>query len=157
MTRDYDILERAIAQLIRLNSSRKVHARFAAAAGVVLSQPVAVLLRRIAENGPLTMGEAAALTHMDPAATGRQIKELEREGLVTTERSKADGRVTVVRATRRGAEVTRRMARVWQQHMEDVLSRWSKSDREALASLLERFVEDLRSMRYRSLTDEATG
>jgi hypothetical protein len=49
------------------------------------------------------------------------------------------------------------MARVWQQHMEDVLSRWSKSDREALASLLERFVEDLRSMRYRSLTDEAAG
>jgi DNA-binding MarR family transcriptional regulator len=153
---DYDTLERAIAQLLRLNSSRKVHAQFAAAAGTAMSQPVAVLLRRIAEHGPLSLGEAAALTHMDPAATGRQIKELEREGLVVRGPSMQDGRVTVVRVTEKGADVSSRFIKVWQQHMEDALQGWSKADRTTLAKLLTRFVEDLRSYRYRGM-DEAAG
>ena len=152
---DYDVLEQAIGQLLRLNSSRKVHARFAAAAGVVMSQPASVLLRRIDEHGPLSLGEAAALTHMDPAATGRQIKVLEREGLVRREPSETDGRVTVVRATREGAALSRRLSKVAQQHLQDTLAAWSGPDRKALAHLLSRLVDDLRVNRYREATDEA--
>lgn len=154
MSRDYDTLERAIAQLLRLNASRKVHDRFAAAAGVALSQPVAVLLRRIAEHGPLSLSEAAALTHMDPAATGRQIKELEREGLVVRGPSSDDRRVTVVRVTPKGAEASSRFIDVWQRHMQDALRGWSNSDRATLARLLTRLVDDLRAHRYRDLGED---
>jgi DNA-binding MarR family transcriptional regulator len=153
---DRDLLERAIAQLLRLNASRSVHARFSAAAGVVLSQPAAVLLRRIADHGPLTMGGAAAIAHMDPGATGRQIRELEQQGLVATERNPDDGRGTVVRATKAGLSVTKRLVKVWHQHMEDALSGWSKADRTSLARLLARFVDDLRSIRYRAAADGTT-
>jgi DNA-binding MarR family transcriptional regulator len=156
---EYDVLERALAQLLRLNSSRKVHARFSAAAGVSLSQPAAVLLRRIAELGPLSLGQAAELVHMDPAAAGRQVKLLEREGLVVrSTHARDDARVIVVRATPKGTAVVRRLVRVWHQHMEDALSAWSRGDRAALARLLSRFVDDMRAARYREPNaDEAAG
>jgi DNA-binding MarR family transcriptional regulator len=152
MTGDHlDAAERALEMLFRLNASRKVHARQAAAAGVVISQPGFVLLRRIQEEGPLSLGELARRTDMDPAATGRQIRQLEQDGLVTRGPSAADGRVTVVRVTARGRAVRGRISAVRDQHMEDVLDAWSATDRATLARLLERLVADLRSVHYRTV------
>jgi DNA-binding MarR family transcriptional regulator len=149
-----DGVERALETLFRLNASRKVHARRAAAAGVVISQPGFVLLRRIQEDGPLSLGELARLTDMDPAATGRQIRQLEQDGLVERGPSSADGRVTYVRMTPEGDDVRRRISEVLDQHMEDVLHEWSKADRADLARLLSRLVDDLRSAHYRTVADE---
>ena len=151
---DLDAVERALEQLLRLNASRKVHSRRAAAAGVVISQPGYVLLRRLQEDGPLSLGELARLTDMDPAATGRQVRQLERDGLVAKGTSAGDGRVTVVRVTPRGAEVRRRLSVVGGRHMEDVLAGWSATDRSRLATLLSRLVGDLRSVHYRSEVEE---
>jgi DNA-binding MarR family transcriptional regulator len=149
-----DGVERALETLFRLNASRKVHARRAAAAGVVISQPGFVLLRRIQEDGPLSLGELARLTDMDPAATGRQIRQLEQDGLVERGPSSADGRVTYVRVTPAGDDVRRRISEVLDQHMDDVLHEWSKADRADLARLLSRLVDDLRSAHYRTVADE---
>jgi DNA-binding MarR family transcriptional regulator len=149
-----DDVERALETLFRLNASRKVHARRAAAAGVAISQPGFVLLRRLQEDGPLALGELARLTEMDPAATGRQISQLEQDGLVERAPSSADGRVTYVRVTAAGAEVRRRISAVLNRHMEDVLHAWSKADRADLARLLSRLVDDLRSAHYRAVADE---
>ena len=146
---DLDAVSRALEQLLRLNASRKVHANQAAAAGVSLSPPGMALLRRLQEEGPLSMGELARLTHMDPAATGRQVRQLEQDGLVMKDTSPADRRVTVVRLTPRGADVRRRVSAVLDHHLEDVLGGWSKTDRAKLGTLLTRLVEDLRTVRYR--------
>jgi DNA-binding MarR family transcriptional regulator len=154
---DVDVIERALETLFRLNASRKLHVRRATAAGVVISQPGFVLLRRIHEDGPLSIGELARLTDMDPAATGRQVRQLEDEGLVERGPSSADGRVTFVRVTPRGREVRRRINEVLYRHMEDVLQTWSKADLASLATLLGRLVDDLRTVQYRSLADEAAG
>ena len=151
---DLDAVERALERLLRLNASRKVHSRRAAAAGVVISQPGFVLLRRLQEDGPLSLGELARLTDMDPAATGRQVRQLERDGLVAKSTSEGDGRVTVVRVTARGAEVRRRLAVVGGRHMEDVLAGWSPTDRGRLATLLTRLVDDFRSVHYRAEVEE---
>jgi len=152
-----DVIERSLETLFRLNANRKVHARKAAAAGVVVSQPGFVLLRRIQEHGPLSLGDLSRLTDMDPAATGRQIRQLEVDGLVARRASETDGRVTVVQVTRRGADVRRRVAKVGQAHMEGVLERWSNADRAALARLLARLVDDLRAAQYHTITDEKAG
>ena len=143
-------LERSLEQLFRLNASRKVHARRAAAAGVVISQPGFQLLRRIQEADGLQIGELARLAEMDPAATGRQIGQLEADGLVTRERDSGDGRAVLVRVTPAGAEVRRRLSVVAERHMADVLSGWSESDRGRLAELLPRLVDGLRQVAYRS-------
>src|SRR5438270_899415 len=151
-----DAVERALEMLFRLNASRKVHARQAAAAGVVVSQPGFLLLRRLHEDGPMAVGELARRSDMDPAATGRQIRQLEGDGLVTRGPRADDGRVTVVRVTPRGREVRRRVAEVLDRHMGDVLGAWSAADRAALAALLSRLVDDLRSVHYRTIAVEQT-
>jgi DNA-binding MarR family transcriptional regulator len=155
--RDDDAIERALEQLLRLNASRKVHARQVAAAGVRISAPGLTLLRRIQEEGPLPLGELARRTEMDPAATGRQIRALEDEGFVQRDPSAEDGRVTVVRVTPAGREARRRIGEVVGSHMEGVLATWSDSDRSDLARLLTRLVDDLRSAQYRAVVEERAG
>ena len=149
-----EAVQRALEVLFRLHSSRKVHQRIAAAAGVVISRPGFVLLRRVQEEGPLSIGELAKVTDMDPAATGRQVRQLEQDGLVACRPSTDDGRVTIVSVTPKGQEVRRRMSEVGARHMEDVLETWSDGDREQLARLLNRLVDDLRTVHYRTIGEE---
>src|ERR1700733_7257758 len=143
-------IERSLEQLFRLNASRKVHQRRAAAAGVAISQPGFQLLRRVLGQDGIQIGELARLTEMDPAATGRQIAQLEADGLVTRERDSDDGRAVVVKVTAAGAEARQRLSSVAERHMSDVLASWSDADRRRLAALLPRFVEGLRQVSYRS-------
>lgn len=147
-------IERSLEQLFRLNASRKVHQRRAAAAGVVISQPGFQLLRRIQEEDGIQIGELARLTEMDPAATGRQIGQLEADGLVTRQKDFDDGRAVLVRVTPAGAEVRRRLSMVAERHMSDVLSGWSDSDRKDLSVLLPRLVDGLRQVAYRNETPD---
>jgi DNA-binding MarR family transcriptional regulator len=144
------IIERSLEQLFRLNASRKVHSRRAAAAGVMISQPGFQLLRRLEQEDGLQIGELARLMEMDPAAAGRQIGQLEADGLVIREKDSDDGRVVLVRATPTGAEVRRKLSLVAERHMSDVMSGWSEADRRRLAVLLPRLVDGLRQVAYRS-------
>ena len=143
-------IERALQLLFRLNASRKVHNRQAAAAGIVISQPGLQLLRRIQEDEGLQIGELARLNDMDPAAAGRQVALLAADGMVTREKASDDGRAVVVRITPRGAEVRHSLGVVGERHMSDVLSGWSAADRRRLAQLLPRLVEGLRAVSYRA-------
>jgi DNA-binding MarR family transcriptional regulator len=147
-------IERALEQLLRLYSSRKVHARRSAAAGVMITRQGYLLLRRLQEDGALPMGELARITQMDPAAAGRQVRQLEEDGLVSRTKGEDDGRVVVVEVTPRGAAVRQRLSTVGEDHMSDVLADWPAEDREQLALLLPRFVEGLRSVPFRSSLDE---
>ncbi len=147
---EFGTIERALEQLFRLNASRKVHSRRAAAAGVVISQPGFQLLRRIQEEGSLQIGELARMTEMDPAAAGRQVAQLEEDGLVTREKATDDARVVRVKVTPHGAEVRQRLTEVAERHMSDVLSGWSALDQRRLAALLPRLVDGMRSVAYRS-------
>jgi DNA-binding MarR family transcriptional regulator len=147
---DIDLLQRSLEQLLRLNASRRVHAKQAAAAGVVISLPGYLLLRRIHEDGPVSLGDLARMTEMDPAAAGRQVRQLEDEGLVTRAAREGDGRVSLVTVTVKGAAARRRIAGVLDAHLSDVLERWSIPDRHQFAVLLDRFVEDSRATPYRS-------
>jgi len=146
---DFAGIEVALDHLLRLNASRKVHARRAAAIGVVISQPGLLLLRRLDEHGELSMGELARLTAMDPAAAGRQVRQLEQDGLVIRSRGSDDGRVVTVDMTPRGTEVRHQLGAVGDRHMADVLSTWSTEDRAQLSTLLSRFVDGLRETPFR--------
>ena len=147
----------ALEQLLRLNASRRVHARQAAAAGVVISAPGRTILRRLQEDGPLSLGELAKRIHMDPAAAGRQVRDLAAEGLVKKRMSTSDARVSVVQITQDGMEVGRRITEVQRRHIDDVLAAWSDEDRSSLAELLSRLVDDLRMVNYRSRFDQQAG
>ena len=84
-------IERSLEQLFVSTPAGRCTAP-GAAAGVVISQPGFQLLRRIQEEGGIQIGELARLTEMDPAATGRQVGQLEADGLVTRKKDSDDGR-----------------------------------------------------------------
>lgn len=150
---ELDRISSAIERLLRLNASRKVHANRAEAAGVELAPPGWVLLRRLDEDGPLSLSELAARTDMDPAATGRQVRQLEAGGLVERRPSDRDGRVTVVAATVAGRDAHRAVQAVGRQHLADALDGWSTEELARFADLLVRFVDDLRPVGYRPLEE----
>ena len=136
-------VERALERLFRLSMSRKAHGRQAAAVGAVVTRAGFAVLRSLQDGGPSTLADIAGDCAMDPAAAVRQISGLEAEGLVERTTSDADRRVKLVRLTRRGRAVHRRIVAVRIAYMADVLADWSDADRATLARLVDRVVDDL--------------
>jgi DNA-binding MarR family transcriptional regulator len=143
-------VEQALERLYRLTSSRKANSRQAAAVGTVVARAGYNVLRCVHDARHVSLGEIAQHLSMDPAAAGRQVRSLEQDGLVVRSTDKTDARVTNVALTPRGREVYRRIVTVRTGHLRDVLSAWSPDDCVALATLLDRLVDDLRSVPFRS-------
>jgi DNA-binding MarR family transcriptional regulator len=150
---DIAAAERALERLFRLTVNRKVHTKQTAAIGTDVTRAGYAVLRSIDEAGELSLGELARQCSMDPAAAGRQVKALEDDGLVEREPGE-DARVTVVRLTDRGRDVYERIVAVRNAHMTDVLSAWTAADREALARLVDRLVDDLKAVPFRPATGD---
>jgi len=151
--REFEAISGPLARLFRLGASRKVQSGQAAAAGVDVSPPGLVLLHRLVDEGPLSLSDLSARADMDLGATSRQVKGLEADGLVERRSRAGDGRVTELLATAAGRRVRARIADVQDRHMADVLAGWSAADQAQFAHLLDRFVEDLRSVQYRPSPD----
>ena len=142
-------IERSLQTLVRLNASRRIHAQRSAAAGIFISQPGYALLSRIDERGPVRLSDLGKLVHMDPATVGRQVRQLEQDGLVASKNDPNDARVTLARITPKGRDVHQRMLKVTQEHISDVMDGWEPGDRVQLARLLARLMDDMMSTRYR--------
>jgi DNA-binding MarR family transcriptional regulator len=147
---DFAGVEQALERLYRLTASRKAHSRQAAVVGTVVARAGYNVLRCVHDARRITLGEIAQRCSMDPAAAGRQVKALEEDGLVSRSADAADARVTNVKLTPRGREVYRRIVAVRTGHLRDVLSSWTPDDCDSLATLLDRLVDDLRSVPFRS-------
>jgi len=150
---DIAAAERALERLFRLTVNRKVHTKQTAAIGADVTRAGYAVLRSIDEAGELSLGELARQCSMDPAAAGRQVKALEDDGFVEREPGE-DARVTVVRLTDRGRDVYKRIVAVRNAHMTEVLSAWSVADRTALATLVDRLVDDLKAVPFRPATGD---
>lgn len=154
--RDLEAVQQALGALLRLHASRRVFAERALAAGVVVTPPGADLLSRVDGAGAITLGDLGRLAHMDPSAVGRQVRQLEAQGLLTRAADPDDRRVTRVRVTPRGRAVRRRLDEAGQRHLAETLSDWLPRDRGELARLLPKLVDDLRARRYPAIDDRAT-
>lgn len=116
--------------------------RQAAAAAVELSQPSYVLLRVVADEGPLPMGQLARLAHMDLGMAARRVQGLQDDGMVTRQSDRADARKTMVAATDAGARAARALQEVRREHLQRALARWPATDLREFDRLLARFLAD---------------
>jgi len=142
--------EHALERLFRLTANRKMQPKQTAAVGADVSRAGYAVLRCVDEAGELTLGDVARECAMDPAAAGRQVKALEDDGFVTRTTCEHDGRVVVVRLTPAGTKVYRRIVEFRTGYMTAVLTRWSADDRATLARLVDRLVDDLRHVPFRT-------
>jgi DNA-binding MarR family transcriptional regulator len=153
---DIAAAERALERLFRLTMNRKVHTRQTIAVGADVTRGGYAVLRCLDEEGRLTMSEVARACSMDVAAASRQVKVLEADGFVERFPAPDDGRATVLRLTRTGRSVYRRIVAVREAYLEDVLSRWSAADRATLTDLVDRLVDDLKDVRFATPRHQAT-
>jgi DNA-binding MarR family transcriptional regulator len=140
--------ERALERLFRLTMNRKVHTRQTAAVGADVTRAGYAILRCLDERGPLPLSEVARASSMDTAAASRQVKTLEADGFVERASAPDDGRVSILRLTRAGRSVYRRIVSVREAYMSDVLGRWSATDRATLTRLVDRLVDDLQTVPF---------
>lgn len=136
----------AMRELQRLRASRTVHAALAAATGIELSQQAVQVLTAL--DGTLPVAQLAHAARMDVGAVSRQLRTLEADGLVVKRPSPENASVVLVTATAEGHAAADRIAEVRNGHLTRALADWSRRDREALARLLARLVDDLQATPY---------
>jgi DNA-binding MarR family transcriptional regulator len=149
--------ERALERLFRLTSSRKLQAKQTAVVGADVTRAGYAVLRCVVQSGELSLGDVARECSMDPAAAGRQVKSLEDDGLLERRAAEDDARVTIVRLTVDGRRVYRRIVEFRNDYMAEVLSRWPARDRAELVRLVDRLVDDLKSVPIRVRANGRTG
>jgi DNA-binding MarR family transcriptional regulator len=96
-------------------------------------------LRTIERHGPITVTDVARRLGVDQSTASRQLRPLEKRGLVRRATVAADGRLASFSVSGKGREVLERVDAVIVNDFDVALSDWSDDDRSTLAALLERF------------------
>jgi len=147
---DLSEVERSLERLFRLAMGRKTLSRQTDVVGASVTRTGYAVLRTLADESPLTMGELAARAHMDPAVAARQVAALHREGLVDRSAHSGDGRIRFIEPTASGLETYSRIVEMRETYMSRVLTDWSASDRRDLVRLVDRLVADLKRQPFTS-------
>ncbi|HZG92961.1 MAG TPA: MarR family winged helix-turn-helix transcriptional regulator [Pseudonocardia sp.] len=100
------------------------------------------LLVHLVKDGPRRAVALAEAVHSDPSTVSRQVAHLVRLGLVERTADPEDGRATLLAATTEGRRVFEQNRRLRNEHIAALLDGWPPADRDLLATLLTRFVDD---------------
>ncbi len=100
------------------------------------------LLVHLVKDGPRRAVALAEAVHSDPSTISRQVGHLVRLGLVERTADPEDGRATLLAATDEGRRVFEQNRRLRNEHIAELLAGWPPADRDLLATLLTRFVDD---------------
>jgi DNA-binding MarR family transcriptional regulator len=117
-------------------------------AGTDLSPSLTSALATIERHGPLTPSELAALERIQRPSATRIVARLESEGLVDRAADPADGRASLVSASRQGRVLLRRLRGRKNAYLARRMRDLPDEDLEALrraAEVLERLLEGERS------------
>lgn len=136
-------IERALSRVAHMLTRARRHDRTVIAAGVPIERAAVPVLRALAEAGsPMRPGELAAELAVEAPHVTRQVQRLERAGYVEQVPDPDDGRCRRVRLSASGAdalECIRASGRRW---IAEALAEWTPADRERLAGLVHRMVDD---------------
>ncbi|MFB4310040.1 MarR family winged helix-turn-helix transcriptional regulator [Actinomadura sp. GTD37] len=136
-------IERALSRVAHMLTRARQHDRTVAAAGVPVERAAVPVLRALADGGgPMRPGELAARLAVEAPHVTRQVQRLERAGYVERVPDPADGRcrrIGLSESGRAAVESIRAAGRNW---IADALAGWTPADRERLAGLVHRMVDD---------------
>lgn len=98
----------------------------------------------LAEAGPLTIGDLAAIQRADHSLLSRALPDMRKKGYVTMHKDTRDGRQTVVALTESGRAAYDRAAPVMAQRRAALRDVFSQEEIRAFAGFLDRLEEFLR-------------
>jgi DNA-binding MarR family transcriptional regulator len=112
--------------------------RLARAAGAPVTPAGLALLRLVQDQGPLAPSALAARLSLDVSTVSRQLRPLERAGLLERRPDPSDARAAQLRIAPRGRALLERIREVSLNDFAVAMGDWPAKDREQLASLLAR-------------------
>lgn len=99
---DLDRIEHALAQLVRLVGSRRIHESRTRATGIDLSRTALRFLNHVDDSGPVAVTRIAEVMDMSQPTASRVLAGLESDGLVTRVGDPGDARVVRYETTAKG-------------------------------------------------------
>jgi DNA-binding MarR family transcriptional regulator len=135
-------VERALARITHLLNRARQHDHICAEAGIPVDRAAMPILRQLAEAESLRPGDLAAQLAVEAPHVTRQVHRLEALGYVERLPDPDDRRAHRVRLTATGREAIDRLREVGRQAIWQALADWSPGEREQLATLFHRMVDD---------------
>jgi DNA-binding MarR family transcriptional regulator len=147
MAADSDLarIEAAIAELMRLAASPRVHEARMRAVGLPLSRTELRFLARIDEVGPLSVSALADDLDVSQPTASRSLRRLEDLGFVRRRGDSADGRVAIYETTAKGRRERRRVQDFMHRQLADALAEVPARRRHDLAVLMDELTTRLRA------------
>ena len=136
-------LERALTRLVRQMTRPAFYRWLAAAGGVHLDRADYGVLVRIDEAAPVRMTDLAESLGIDISTVSRNVRGLERAGLVQRTGDPADQRASRLSLSDEGQDMLRRVRSTRQDAMRHLLADWTETDRALLARLVARLSDDM--------------
>ncbi|MER7547629.1 MarR family winged helix-turn-helix transcriptional regulator [Spirillospora sp. NPDC127506] len=135
-------IERALSRVAHLLTRARQHDRTVVAAGVPVDRAAVPLLRALADGGPMRPGELAAVLAVEAPHVTRQVQRLERAGYVVQVADPDDGRCRRVALSGSGRDAVASIRASGRRWIAGALAAWPPGDRERLARLVHRMVDD---------------
>ncbi|WP_396448713.1 MarR family winged helix-turn-helix transcriptional regulator [Actinomadura sp.] len=135
-------IERALSRVAHLLTRARQHDRTVVAAGVPVDRAAVPLLRALADGGPMRPGELAAALAVEAPHVTRQVQRLERAGYVVQVADPDDGRCRRVALSGSGRDAVASIRASGRRWIAGALAAWPPGDRERLARLVHRMVDD---------------
>jgi DNA-binding MarR family transcriptional regulator len=101
------------------------------------------ILSRLRRYGPLSLQALAALLVLDRTTLGRNLRPLERDGLVASEAEAGDKRVRLLALTEEGRSVLQAAGPAWHAAQAAFEQQYGKSEASALQQALHRVTQAL--------------
>ncbi|BCK53613.1 MarR family winged helix-turn-helix transcriptional regulator [Nocardia wallacei] len=154
---DNEVIDTIGQQLIRLGRIReRTNAQIAAASGGEIEISAYSIIFRLLADGPMRSGTLAEAMFSDASTISRQVAGLVKRGLIERRADPDDGRASVLTVTDAGRELAEQLRKRRVEMLEHIVADWDRADREQLATLLRRFVDDYETARPGLLTSGDT-
>ena len=102
------------------------------------------ILVRLRQSGPMSLHALAAALVLDRTTLGRNLRPLERDGLVASGAGAEDRRVRLLSVTEAGLALMRRALPAWEQAQAEFEAQYGASAATALRQDLNRLTQSLR-------------
>lgn len=131
-------IEQAIDEIVTWATRNDVHGETMKRAQCELTRTHLWVLARLDEAGAVRLSELALALGVEPSTLSPQVQRMEREGLVAREPDPNDGRASLLRLTKKGATLLRRLRKTRRTIFAELLDTWSDDERSQMAAHLAR-------------------
>jgi DNA-binding MarR family transcriptional regulator len=133
-----DVADRFVALMHAFNRAR---AKFLAAAQHDVDWSAQVVLKTLANRGPMRSSDLACVMQADPSTVSRQVSALVKEGLLERQADPDDGRASLLALTPAAGDVIADHDQVRLGFFAHLLEGWSERDLRRFAGDLDRFTQ----------------